>query len=93
MVGPTTTIRPLPTVQDRDGVDVLWQKDTGSLYASACVLTYLQLAEAHGAEVREDTPVIEINWQDTYPEVLQKGNAFERKSDCDRGELDRTDSQ
>ena len=83
-----------PQFRIGDGVDVLWQKDTGSLYASACVLTYLQLAEAYGAEVREDTPVIEINWQGTHPEVITEGERFRaKKVIVTAGELDRTDSQ
>ena len=61
-----------PQFKIGDGVDVLWQKDTGLLHASACVLTYLKLAETHGAEVREDTPVIEIDWQGTQSEVITK---------------------
>ena len=68
-----------PQFRIGNGVDVLWQKDTGFLYASACVLTYLQLAEAYGAAVREDTPVIEINWQGTHPEVITKGERFQGK--------------
>ena len=68
-----------PQFRIGDSVEVLWQKDTGFLYASECVLTYLQLAEVHGAEVREDTPVIEINWQGTHPEVITKGERFRGK--------------
>ena len=68
-----------PQFRIGDDVEVLWQKDTGFLYASGCVLTYLQLAEAHGAEVREDTPVTEINWQGTHPEVITNGERFQGK--------------
>ncbi len=68
-----------PQFKIGDGVDVLWQKDTGLLHASACVLTYLKLAETHGAEVREDTPVIEIDWQGTQSEVITKGERFRAK--------------
>ena len=68
-----------PQFRIEDGMNVLWQKDTGFLYASACVLTHLQLAEAHGAEIREDTPVIGLDWQGDNPEVITKGERFRGK--------------
>ena len=48
-------------------MDILWQKDTGFLYASECVLTYLQVAEKHGVDVREEMPVTRIDWQSDIP--------------------------
>jgi len=57
-------------------MDILWQKDTGFLYASECVLTHLQLAEKRGADVREKTPVIRIDWQADVPTVHTKDNQF-----------------
>ena len=68
-----------PQFRIGDSVAVLWQKDTGFLSASMCVLAYLQLAEAHGAEVRENTSVIEINWQGTHPEVITTEGRFQGK--------------
>ncbi|MBI1924276.1 N-methyl-L-tryptophan oxidase [Candidatus Poribacteria bacterium] len=62
-----------PQFRIQDGMSILWQKDTGFLYASACVLTHWQLAEGHGAEVREETPVTAIDWQGDIPEVIAKG--------------------
>ncbi len=65
-----------PQFRIEDGMSVLWQKDTGFLHASACVSTHLQLAEEHGAEVREETPVMNIDWQGDNPEVIVKGERF-----------------
>ncbi len=60
-------------------MDILWQKDTGFLYASECVLTYLQLAEQHGAEVQEKTPVGRIDWQADVPTIHTKDSQFRGK--------------
>ena len=65
-----------PQFQIDDGMCVLWQKDTGFLYASDCVLTHLQLAESHGAEILEGMCVTDINWQGSIPEVVVKGKSF-----------------
>ena len=56
--------------------DILWQKDTGFLYASECVLTHLQLAERHGAIVRENTPVKRIDWQTDVPTIHTDTNQY-----------------
>ncbi|MCH8295949.1 N-methyl-L-tryptophan oxidase [Candidatus Poribacteria bacterium] len=58
---------------------VLWQKDTGFLHASECVLTHLQLAEGHGAEVREQTAVTGIDWERDVPEVITEGGRLRAK--------------
>ncbi len=52
-----------------DHYDILWQKDTGFLYASECVLTHLELSEQHGAIVRENTQVNRIEWQTDVPTI------------------------
>ena len=57
-------------------MDILWQKDTGFLYASECVLTHLQLAEQHGAKVYENTPVIRIESQEDIPAVYIENGQF-----------------
>ena len=57
-------------------MDILWQKDTGFLYASECVLTHMQLAEQHGAKVCEKTPVTRIDWQADVPTVYTKDSQF-----------------
>jgi monomeric sarcosine oxidase len=61
---------------DRSGRSVLWQKDTGFLHASECVLTHLQLAEQHGATVSENTAVTAIDWQADIPEVITDDGRF-----------------
>ncbi len=50
-----------------DHYQILWQQDTGFLYASECVLTHLALSERHGAIVRENTQVNRIEWQTDVP--------------------------
>ena len=63
----------------QEGTSVLWQKDTGFLHASACVQTHLELAEQHGAEIRAETPITGINWQEETPEVMVEGQRFRGK--------------
>jgi monomeric sarcosine oxidase len=65
-----------PQLRIDDDACVLWQEDTGFLYASECVLTHLRLAESHGAEILEGTCVIAIKWQGSVPEVIVKGKSF-----------------
>lgn len=57
-------------------MDILWQKDTGFLHAAKCVSTHLQLAEQHGAELREETPVTRIDWQADVPTVYTETGRF-----------------
>ena len=69
-----------PQFQVPHDYDILWQKDTGFLYASECVLTHLQLAERNGAIVRENTPVKRIDWQTDVPTIhTEKSNFLGRK--------------
>ena len=65
-----------PQFRVSDGMDILWQKDTGFLYASECVLTHLQLADQHGATVLENTPVTQIDWQMDFPTVHTEDNQY-----------------
>ncbi len=58
-----------PQFRVPNNYDILWQKDTGFLYASECVLTHLQLAEQRGAIIRENTLVNRIDWQTDVPTV------------------------
>lgn len=57
-------------------LDILWQEDTGFLYASECVLTHLQIAEKHGASVLENTPVTQIDWQTDLTTVHTEDKQF-----------------
>ncbi len=66
-----------PQFSVSDNMDILWQKDTGFLYASECVLTHLQLAEQHGATVLENTRVIKIDWQTDFPTVHTADKQFQ----------------
>ena len=66
-----------PQFQVSNDMDILYQKDTGFLHASECVSTHLQLAEQHGAIVREDTPVTDINWQADSPTVHTENEQFQ----------------
>ncbi len=65
-----------PQFRVSNDMDILWQKDTGFLYASECVLTHLQLAEQHGAKVYENTPVAQIEWQEDIPAVYIENGQF-----------------
>ena len=57
-------------------MDILWQKDTGFLRAAECVSTHLQLAEQHGARIREETRVTDIDWQTDIPTVHTESDLF-----------------
>lgn len=65
-----------PQFQIDDDVCILWQEDTGFLYASECTSTHLRLAENHGAEIRESTCVTDIDWQSSVLEVIVKDESF-----------------
>ena len=57
----------------------LWQKDGGFLHASACVSTQLELAEKHGAEIKENTEVITVDWEASSPVVVCKDGCYQGK--------------
>lgn len=65
-----------PQFQVPDDYEILWQKDTGFLYASECVLTHLQQAERHGAKVFENTPVKRIDWQADVPTIRTEKDQY-----------------
>ena len=56
--------------------EILYQKDTGFLRAAECVSTHLQLAEQHGATIREETKVTNIDWQADVPTVRTENSQF-----------------
>ncbi len=68
--------RRFPQFQVPKGMDILWQQDSGFLHAAACVATHLQLAERHGADIRENTPVTRIDWHADVPRVETKDGHF-----------------
>ena len=57
----------------------LWQKDGGFLHASECVLTHLDLAEEHGAEIKENNEVITVDWEASTPVVVCKDKRYQGK--------------
>ena len=65
-----------PQFRVSNNMDILWQKDTGFLHASECAATHLQFAEQHGATVREESPVTEIDWQADVPTVRTESGQF-----------------
>ena len=65
-----------PQFRLTDDMEILWQKDTGFLRAAECVSTHLQLAEQHGAEIREETKVTNIDWQTDVPTVRTEDSQF-----------------
>ena len=66
-----------PQFRSTEGMEILWQKDTGFLRAAECVSTHLQLAEQHGATVREESPVTDIDWQADVPTVRTENGLFQ----------------
>ncbi len=66
-----------PQFRSTEGMEILWQKDTGFLRAAECVSTHLQLAEKHGATVREESPVTDIDWQADVPTVHTENDLFQ----------------
>ena len=66
-----------PQFRSTDGMEILWQKDTGFLRAAECVSTHLQLAEQHGATVREESSVTDIDWQADVPTVHTENDLFQ----------------
>ena len=72
----TELTKRFPQFRVSNDMDILYQKDTGFLHAAECVLTHLQLAEQHGATVREQTPVAEIDWQADVPTVRTENGTF-----------------
>ena len=68
-----------PQFRVTNDMDILWQKDTGFLRAAECVSTHLQLAEQHGATVREETAVTDIDWQVDVPTVQTEDGQFHGK--------------
>ena len=65
-----------PQFRLTDDMEILYQKDTGFLRAAECVSTHLQLAERHGAEIREETKVTSIDWQTDVPTVQTEDSHF-----------------
>lgn len=65
-----------PQFRLADNMEILYQKDTGFLHAAECVSTHLQLAERHGAEIREETKVTNIDWQTDVPTVRTEDSQF-----------------
>ena len=55
---------------------IIWQRESGLLHASACIAAHLQLAQQHGAEVRTDTPVTRLDWQDEQVSVHTEGEVL-----------------
>ncbi len=54
-------MRRFPQFHLDDGMAAIFQADAGFLRASACVITQTQQAERHGAVIRTETPVTDID--------------------------------
>lgn len=68
-----------PQFRVTNDMEILWQKDTGFLHASACISAHLQLAKQHGATIREKTPVATIDWEADTPIICTKDERFRGK--------------
>jgi monomeric sarcosine oxidase len=55
---------------------ILYQADAGILSASKCVRTHIRLAEQQGAEIRTNTPIIQINPQLDSIEVKTSSETY-----------------
>ena len=66
-----------PQFRVSNDMEILYQKDTGFLRAAECVSTHLQLAEQHGAVIREETKVTSIDWQADVPTVRTENSQFQ----------------
>ena len=66
-----------PQFRLTDDMEILYQKDTGFLRAAECVSTHLRLAEQHGAKIREETQVTDIDWQTDVPTVRTENTQFQ----------------
>ena len=66
-----------PQFRVLNDMEILYQKDTGFLRAAECVATHLRLAEQHGAVVREETRVTNIDWQTDVPTVRTENGQFQ----------------
>lgn len=66
-----------PQFRVLNDMEILYQKDTGFLRAAECVSTHLQLAEQHGAVIREETKVTSIDWQTDVPTVQTEDSQFQ----------------
>ena len=58
----------------------LWQKDGGFLHASECISTHLALAKEQGAEIRENSEVISVDWEASSPVVVCEDGRFRAKT-------------
>ena len=57
----------------------LWQKDGGFLHASECISAHLDMAKNQGAEIRENTEVMTVDWKASSPVVVCKDKRYEGK--------------
>ena len=57
----------------------LWQKDGGFLHASECISTHLDLAKKQGAEIRENSEVMTVDWEASSPVVVCKNKRYQGK--------------
>ena len=72
----TQLVERFPQFRASNDMEILWQKDTGFLRAAECVSTHLQLAEQHGATIREETRVTDIDWETDVPTVRTENGQF-----------------
>lgn len=57
VLSPSEAQERFPQFRFSDGMEIIYQKDSGLVSASDSVLTHIQIAEQHGAVIKANTPV------------------------------------
>jgi monomeric sarcosine oxidase len=65
-----------PQFRFREDWEVIYQSDAGILAASASVLAHLKLAEKLGAEIRPQTPILDVHPFAEYVQVVTNEETF-----------------
>jgi monomeric sarcosine oxidase len=73
---PTEAQKHYPQFRFDHDLLILYQADAGILSASKCVRTMIRLAEQHGAEIRTNTPIVQITPYADSVEVKTASETF-----------------
>lgn len=57
VLSPAEAEKRFPQFRFDDGMEIIYQKDSGLISASDSVLTHIQMAEQHGAVIKANTPI------------------------------------
>jgi monomeric sarcosine oxidase len=76
LLTPDELRRLFPQYHLAEGMEAVYQADTGLLAASRCVRTHVRLAQQHGADVVSNAPVTEITASAAGVEVKTAGETY-----------------